>query len=196
MGKLVANSAARTIPWFDDRKAAQVVAFFVNQSGGSINVLKATKLLYLSDRTHLERFGFPITNDHYVSMPYGPVNSLSYSAVNGQIKAEGWNEFIADKANHELALKKPVDNANLDELSDAELETLGSVWEKFGTLDQWQIAEWTHDNCPEWEDPDGSSFPIPHERILKFLGHANASELAGEILAQMQLDKVFAKLRV
>lgn len=195
MIKSGASSTARMIPWFDDCKAAQVVAFFVRRSGGSINVLKATKLLYLSDRNHMERFGFPITNDNYVSMPYGPVNSLSYNAMNGQIQADGWNEFIADKANYEIALRNPVDDDDLDELSDAELETLGSVWEKFGAFDQWQIAEWTHDNCPEWEDPDGSSFPIPHERILKFLGHANAGELAGEILAQMQLDKVFAKLR-
>ena len=158
-------------------------------------MLKAIKLLYLSDRCHLRKYAFPITNDKYVSMPHGPVNSISLNLINGQLFGAGWDEFIGDRADHDVGLRRQIAEDDLDELSEAEIESLQEVWAQFGHMDQWQLSQWTHDNCPEWEDPNGSSNPIPYERLLKFLGFENATLLANEIKSVEHADKIFAKLR-
>ena len=51
------------IPGYNVRKAAQVVAFFAIRQGGRINVLKLSKLVYLSDRAFVEKYDVPILYD-------------------------------------------------------------------------------------------------------------------------------------
>ncbi len=168
--------------WFNVRKAAQVVAFFAREEGGSINVLKLSKLVYLADRTNMRLHDFPISSDKLVSMDHGPVNSITLNYVNGFAGGrEGWEEFVTDRANYRVGLTRAVTDDQLDELSAAELATLKAVWQQFGAMDQYAIRDWTHINCKEWEDPDGSSTPIPYERVFKFLGKENAEELAFQV---------------
>lgn len=160
-----------SIHGYDVRKAAQVVAFFAQKEGGQINVLKLAKLIYLSDRESLERYDSPILYDELVSMPHGPVNSMTLNYINGYIEDAEWNALIADKAEHCIGLvNKKISVDELDELSEAEVELLESIWKKFGAMDRYALRDYTHQHCPEWEDPDGSSKPIPYERVLKFLG--------------------------
>ena len=46
---------------FNERKAAQMAAFFLGQgSGGRLAHLKLMKLLYLADREAVRAFGLPI----------------------------------------------------------------------------------------------------------------------------------------
>ena len=39
---------------FNERKAAQMAAFFLHQGGGKLEVLKLMKLLYLADRQAMD----------------------------------------------------------------------------------------------------------------------------------------------
>lgn len=179
--------------WFNKRKAAQVAAFFAKQEGNDINVLKLTKLIYLADREHMEKFDYPITGDELVSMPHGPVNSLTSDLINGcQSNRNGWDEFIADRAGYNVGLAKAITLDDLDELSDAEIATLQEVWAKFGHMSKYEIRDWTHDNCLEWEDPNGSSNPIPYERVFKCLGKKHASELVEKIKTDRNINEIFA----
>ncbi len=180
-------------PWYNARKAAQVAAFFARRDGGGINVLKLTKLVYLADRRNLEKYDFPITWDNFVSMDHGPVNSITYDCINGMHGGvEGWEQHITDRAGYKVGLASDIQESDLDQLSEAELETLGEIWDTFGQMTQYQVRDWTHANCPEWEDPHGSSNPIPLARILKFLGKADANELESELLAERQMKEIFA----
>jgi uncharacterized phage-associated protein len=179
--------------WFNVRKAAQVVAFFARAEGGAINVLKLSKLIYIADRKNMEAHDFPICADALVSMNHGPVNSMTLDYVNGYaVSRDGWEEFVTDRANYQVGLSRPVADEDLDELSRAELRTLYSVWSEFGGYDRYQLRDWTHDNCPEWEDPHGSSTPIPYERVFKFLGKTNADELAARVLEDRRLRHALA----
>ena len=168
---------------YNIRKAAQVAAYFALKDGGSINVLKLAKLLYLGDREHLSRHDFPILFDNFVSMDHGPVTSVTLNYVNGfKEDRNNWDTFITDRSGYAVGVARAdilVDE--LDELSDAEIETLGFVWDKFGSMTKYGLRDWTHDNCAEWEDPHGSSNPIPYERVLKFLGKQHSSEIAEQI---------------
>jgi uncharacterized phage-associated protein len=179
---------------FNERKAAQLAAFFALRSGGSINVLKLVKLVYLSDREFLKRYDSPILFDRLVSMPHGPVNSFTYGYVSGQLVSEKWDEFIADRALHDVGVvDKEVHVSDLDELSEAELEILGHVWIEFGHMSGWEIRNYTHENCEEWEDPDGSSTSIPYERVLKALGKGHvASDISKRIASEREIQRKLA----
>ena len=188
-----------SIPMFNERKAAQMAAFFLGQTPeGRMSHLKLMKLMYLADREAVRNFGFPISGDRMVSMPHGPVLSMTLNLMDGDIEScpGGWEEWISDKENHELSLRKPFNMDALDELAPAELDVLRSVWQQFGAMGKWEIRDWTHKHCPEWEDPQGSSYPIPFERLAQAVGldATTAKELAAQIQAEQEVDRLFAAL--
>jgi len=180
--------------WFNARKAAQLAAFFSNKEGEHINVLKLNKLIYLADRKHMECHGKPITGDRLLSMPHGPVNSLANNLIDGNISDDKWDEFVGDRDGYSVGANKEYEIAELDEFSPAEIETLSNVWQEFGAMGKYEIRDWTHKNCPEWENPHGSANPIPYERVLKFLGVEDPSERAEEIEDQVRIEKLFAQM--
>jgi uncharacterized phage-associated protein len=187
---------------YEPRKAAQIIAYLILKSGGQcLNVLKAVKLVYLADRESIARYGFPVLDERRCSMPHGPVNSFTYSYINGEYDAEGtgWSEFLRDRENHNIALaSENISESDLDELSDADIECVEAVWAKFGSMSQWDLRDWTHDprNVPEWEDPKGGSVEIPLQRILNVVG-VDGGEKFAELAADFgQIDQAFAKARV
>lgn len=159
---------------FNEKKAAQVAAFFVFSSGGTINVLKLAKLMYLAERKSYEVFGEPIIGDNLVSMPHGPVLSMSLNCSNGGGNDDIWGALIAGREGYKLGLASGVQIKDplkdLDFLSRADVRILTTIWDSFGRMNQFQLRDYTHENCPEWEDPNGSSQTIPPERLLKDLG--------------------------
>lgn len=184
---------AKMSDWFNERKAAHVASFFALKAGGSINVVKLMKLIYLGDREFLRRFDAPILHDRLVSMPKGPVNSNTYNCASGQVQADVWDSYLSDSANHMVSSAQPELTVDaLDELSRAELRVLDDVWKEFGHLNQWDLVRYTHENCDEWEDPSGSSETIPYERVLKVLGKGHASrDIAERIEAEQAAMRQF-----
>ena len=180
---------------FNERRAAQIAAFFTEKEGGEIAVLKLTKLIYLADRESMAVTGFPITNDHFVSMPHGPVNSLTLNFVDGNLSSDEWSSLISDRTNYCVGLTREITIDDHDELSEIDVEALNAVWVKFGHMNKWEIRDWTHKNCLEWEDPNGSCTPIPYERVLKYLGVESPDDLAEEIRSDRQVENLFAELR-
>jgi len=187
--KKLMNAFVPTIPtWFSARRAAQVTAFFALKCGGKINILMATKLIYLADRLSMERRDAPITGDNFVSMPFGPVNSYTYSYMTGNapLQQDEWSEFIGVRNKNDLPLSQTITFDDLDELSPADTRILNEVWDSFSSTDRFELAEWTHKFCPEWRDPNGSSIPIDFSTIFKLLGKPNPIELAEDIQAERQ----------
>src|SRR5674476_520662 len=92
---------------FDERKAAQAAACLLHKAGGKLPLLKLMKLLYLSERLSLQRYGDTITGDSFASLPHGPVLSMSYDHMNGALpsKEGGWDTWIADRDDNGLALR-------------------------------------------------------------------------------------------
>jgi len=178
-----------TMPWFNVRKAAQACVFFALKEQGQINVLKLAKLIYLADRRFMEKYDCTMLNDRLVSMPHGPVNSMTLNYINGMMVDNEWDTFIAARERHMLGVSGPhVTLGDLDELSAAELECLEETWSAFGHLDPFALRDYTHQHCPEWEDPHGSSNPIPYARLFKFLGKAEvAEELEEKVLSERHM---------
>ena len=174
---------------YNPRKASQIIAYFAMQTGeNEINVLKAVKLVYLADRENISRSGFPILDERHVSMRHGPVNSLTYNHIKGEVHPDldgGWSEFVEDRKGHFVGLKKhSTVEDDLDELSDDEVETLQIVWQEFGHFDEWNLVAYTHDanNIPEWEDPQGAgSKTISLKSIMSATGIIEAKQQADEV---------------
>lgn len=184
---------------FNERKAAQIAAWFLRQQRGRMPVLKLMKLMYLADRMALVEHGFPITGDQVVAMSHGPVLSRTLECINGCVESspDGWDAWVSDREAYEVSARdRQPGCAELDELSPADIEILRSVWEQFGSMSKWQIRDYTHDHCPEWEDPEGSSRPIPYQRIFEALGRApeEAATLAERVEDEGKLDRLFAAL--
>ena len=104
------------LPGYDARKAAQVAAYFALRANGGINVLKLSKLLYLAEREFMARHDAPMFYDTLVSMPDGPVTSITLNLINGNVEHPEWAKFIASRtdytirlANDELQLRDLLD---------------------------------------------------------------------------------------
>jgi len=153
-------------------------------------VLKLVKLLYMAERCHMEKFDEPMFYDKLVSMDYGPVPSVTLNLINGMVQDKRWSAFMGERKGYDVSSHAHPDNdSDLDNLSQAELSILKTVWDKFSGVDRFDLAEWTHNNCPEWESPNGSSKPISHEIVFKFLNKESASELEQEIESHRHLKR-------
>jgi hypothetical protein len=122
-------------------------------------------------------------------MPHGPVLSTTYDHMNGALPSAegGWESWIADREGHLLDLRNRAQVKvpdSLLELSDADIEVLEETWQRFGRMDQWELRDWTHANCPEWHDPQGSSNPIAPEELLGALKFS--PEQAEAIISRMR----------
>jgi uncharacterized phage-associated protein len=180
---------------FRERKAAQIATWFLVQSGnGAMETLKLMKLMYLADREAMREHGFTMTGDRFVSMPHGPVLSQTYDHVQGGLTSgsDGWDSWIADRAGRLVSLEERA-SRDLDELSPADERILENIWDQFGSMTAWELREYTHIHCPEWEDPNGSSRPIPYVRVFKVLGLSPeaAKDAASRIAEQDRIDRLF-----
>jgi len=184
---------------FRDRKVAQIAAFFLSKVAESrMPLLKLMKLLYLADREAIREYGEPMSNDCAVAMPHGPVLSMTLDLVNGftQSSPRGWSSYISDREDNDVALARPVDDSELDELSPAECDILERIWKEYGGMSKWALRDWTHNNCPEWQDPQGSSHPISVARIASAVGyrHEQSEDIATRIAEEQRIDRLFASL--
>jgi uncharacterized phage-associated protein len=168
---------------FSELKIAQMSAFLLSLTASkSLPYIKLIKLLYLSERAAVSRWGTSMSGDNFVSMPHGPVLSQTYDLIQSGGN-DGWSSYIKGQSNYCVGLEKmTLERDDLDELSDAELKILRNVNEKFGGMDQWALVKFTHDNCPEWIDPKGSSNPITIDNLIDSLSVEEGQKKALHVL--------------
>ena len=158
---------------FDEEKAAQAAAWLIRRNGGSADCTTLLTLLYLADRRTLAETGYPITGDRMASTAHGP--SLERIPVladaGGQPDGDGpWRRWIDHSAGREATVRgKPP----AGRLSRYDARTLRAVHAEFGGMDRQALRGYMR-ALPEWEDPHGSSRPIPPERILEAEGKTPA----------------------
>jgi len=175
---------------FHAEKAVEAAAILLKLHGKPMKYLGLLKMLYIADRVALQRMEQPITGDHYVSMDYGPVLSGVYDLIKGQEIDDAlplWSKFISRHNKNVVSL---ITDPGNEDLCEEEEEIIHEVYETFGHLDPFDVAEWTHD-LPEWQDPHGSAIPISVEDILKNVGKSNKEiqEIQQEAIREAYLDK-------
>lgn len=157
---------------YNSELAKAIAAEFIRLEGGRINKMKLIKLMYLLDRTAIVQEGYPVIGGKYVSMKLGPVVSPLLNDLNEC----NWSGFQLNEHKYDVSIA-PADCCS-DLISEWLQELIGRIYSEFGSMNEWQLSDYTHDNCPEWSDPGNSSVPID---IKKIAGN-NAAEV--DALAQ------------
>lgn len=137
---------------FNHRKAVQALNFFAQREGGAINKMKAIKLIWLSDRLHLRRFGRTITGDTYFALPFGPVASNTRDILEA-------SSFCSDEElTYGSAYISSIDRYNYSTIADTELkvfsksdlDAFAEVYQVYGHLNKFELSELSH-LFPEWK---------------------------------------------
>lgn len=182
---------------FDEKKLTQSAVFFLYKAQGRLDILKLMKLLYLAERTSFQKFHRPLIGDSLVSMKNGPVLSITLNFINGEVRNQNfWNEWISDRANHEVGLKDPSlirDEDDLLELSNNDIRLLNAVWDEFGHLGRWELVDWTHEYCAEWNNPGTSMIPIQYDQLFNALNID--AQLSQHIIEDMETEIRLNKIK-
>ena len=141
------------------KKMFQTVNYLAAKSGGSVPTMSLLKLVWLSDRLHMRKYGRTVTGDGYYAMKFGPVATKIYSGLQ-----DGTFLSSEERAYAGLCFKKvgqyeiaSASKPDLDFFSDSDVDVLDLVYNTFGVKDRFELSEFSH-NFPEW-----SKF----ERLLK-----------------------------
>ena len=183
------KEVATVITCLDERKSTQMAAWLLERTNGRMKYLKLIKLLYITDREALRKWGQPLTGDSYYSLPHGPIVSRIRDLITDDpafSESTYWCDFIK-KEDYDVVL---TSIPKYDRLSEAEIELLREIFDQYGPMSRWDLRDLTHE-FPEWQNPDGGSIPISYEDILKAVGRENEAK---EIASDIETDNFVFKL--
>lgn len=162
---------------FDPRKALEVILYISNKLE-SPDFHKISKILYFSDKNHLERYGRLVCGDSYVAMKHGPVPSGVYDILK-TVRGDGlWSCVAREKLDmdsfsvHDRKTVVPLRRANTDLLSESDIECLDEAINEYGLLEFSELTEASHDFA--WKSVDQNDV-IDIEAIVATL--SNSSDL-------------------
>lgn len=149
------------------------MAYFVSRLG-EVDKVKLMKLIYMADRDHFLRHGYPITGDRLSAMPFGPVSSESLNLLDGEYGDGRINVFNFIHIADNKVMFRGSPNVSLDESETSVLDDIISEW---GRVPTWDVVNATH----EFEEykrtyVEDSSRPIPYELLLEVYGKNNENQ--------------------
>lgn len=154
---------------FNPEKAANIVAYFILKSGeNSMRHLKIMKLLYLAEREYLNEYDSLMLDDDYFSMRNGPMLSKTYDLMK-RTPCQEWDNLLTRINDNHISLKRIATQNKLIYLSKANIKILDRIFELYGGKTAEELVEFTHDNCPEWQETN-SRISIDIIDVLKALG--------------------------
>lgn len=168
---------------FNEKKATQLAAAFIERSGGVLNYMKLIKLMYMADRAALVGWARPITGDAYLAMKHGPVLGETYSMISdGHSPASDsyWFAYVKRTGQYDVSLSQPCPPNNL---SDAERAVIEKIFEEYGHYEKWKLVDYLHETLPEWSHPEMGCFSISVQDILTAEGFSikQATEVEEEM---------------
>ncbi len=158
-------------PKFDLEKAIEVILYIANKASTTNKVNEvywALKVLYFADKEHLSKYGRLICNDFYAAMSHGPVPSVCYDMIK-YVRGDGFYRFnfpVEETFSADGNDIIPHRDANLDLLSESDIECLEESIEKYGHLPFYKLRDISHDDA--FKSADLNDF-ISLENLAKSL---------------------------
>lgn len=173
-----------------DYKKTVAVLWKIASVCGSVDKLKAAKLVYIMDREHLKKYGRTITGDWYYALRYGPVPSSTLNLLNADAGnsayralgktldalAEDIGEALRYRDEHiriEVALDdRPfiaLGKPDFDLLSESDVEEIDVVLKRHSRAATSSLVDLVHE-FPEWKrhwHENGKRERIPEEEIVE-----------------------------
>lgn len=144
------------------KKIENIILYFANKANNkTIDRLKLMKLIWLSDRLHLNKYGRLIIKDRYKALPNGPIAS----------KAMDMSKYsLPDSYDVEEYNIKAKVNYQEDYFSKSDLKILNYVWDKFGEMDTFELRDYSH-LFPEWKRYENElqtdNFPNSYDIVIQ-----------------------------
>ena len=142
------------------KKSVQAINYFTEKSAGVINRMKLMKLLWLSDRLHLQMHGRPVLKDNYVAMKNGPVPSTTLD-ISHSTDHEYVSQYFSPKGEYDIVSNGKTD---VKYFSESDLEVLDAIWDEFGSMTQFQLSDLSHE-YPEWKQHEAELLKNPKTRF-------------------------------
>jgi uncharacterized phage-associated protein len=178
----------------DVEKAIQAVGVLLRREGKRASRLRLLKLLYIADRTCLQKTGSAIVGSKIVAMRHGPVHSAVLDLIKGvHIDEPAWSRHFRNVGRDVVMEEEP----EVGRLSRWEIELLNQVVDERIELSDWDVAEETH-GFEEWKksypDPsENTSRPIPLELLIAAVGrHADEAEIVQDMKDSEAFNRFFA----
>ena len=177
-------------PAYDEQKTTEAASLLLAKCEGTMRYILLLKLLYLVDRKAWQLWERPLTFDSYYSLPQGPVVSTTYNIIKDEAPGRGeiWRKHIERVGRYRVRLKKmPA----IRRLSQAEVDLLNAVYAEHAPRLGWRLVDFTH-TLPEYEDPQGSSLPIPLSKLLRVLSFTDddVSRIRRELRDEAEVDAI------
>lgn len=132
---------------FNEIKTVHAVLYVVSKLKRK-DFHKIFKILYFSDREHLNKYGRTITGDRYIAMSDGPVPSNLYDIFKS-VRGDGFykdnGKFSQYFSVVDWDLIKPHQTPNLKELSKTDIEIIDNSLNLYGSLSWDEVKEKSHD---------------------------------------------------
>jgi len=154
---------------FDENKAINAILYIANRLQRK-DFHKIFKLIYFSERDHLSDYGRMITGDSFIAMNDGPVPSKIYDifkAIRGDSYFSDNGKFSVYFSISDWDLLVPKCDANLNELSQSEIEAFDNSLRLYGNLSWDEIREKSHDYA--WRNTIQNR-AISYENIMRETG--------------------------
>jgi uncharacterized phage-associated protein len=150
---------------FNRQKAIEVILYLIPRIK-TPDKYGICKILYLADKTCLEKYGRFLFGETYWALKQGATPSNVYDLL--KELEETNSKDIKVEGNEVQALRKP----KLDWLSKSDIDCLDTIIDLFGNVPNWKRREEAHDDAwkKNWDKRgDKNSVPIPVEDIAEFL---------------------------
>jgi uncharacterized phage-associated protein len=150
---------------FNRTKAIESILYLAQRVKES-DVYGICKLLYLVDKTSLEKYGRFVFGESYFAMEEGAAPSFAYDLL--KEASEAPVDGIRVDGMRVVALRE----ANLIELSRSDIECLDCIIKTYGDLPNWKRRQDAHDEAwkEAWEKRGTKkSVPMPVESIVRML---------------------------
>ena len=150
---------------FNQTKAVETILYLA-QKVSDPDIYGICKLLYLVDKTSLEKYGRFIFGESYFAMKEGPTPSNVYDLLKQVAQAPVYGLKV--EGNQVIPLRNP----DLDYLSESDIECLDQIISVYGKVPNWLRAIDVHDDA--WQESwhkrgRKRSVRMPIESIVELL---------------------------
>ncbi len=150
---------------FNQTKAVESILYLAQKVSDS-NIYGICKLLYLVDKTSLEKYGRFIFGESYFAMEGGATPSNAYDLLKQVAKAPIYGLKV--EGNQIIPLRNP----DLDYLSESDIECLDQIISVYGKVPNWLRDRDAHDEA--WQESwhkrgHKKSVLMPIESIVELL---------------------------
>lgn len=134
----------------DTDKVIATAVYISSQNIPELTVGKMMKLIFLSDKYHLVRYGRPITGDHYEAMQDGPVPSFAYNVfkevVRKPVTDQGRKLYqsLTIDTTYELPRFSARAEFDANQLSRSDILAIDETLKQFGNKHFEELSSMTH----------------------------------------------------